>query len=116
LNDYSTTVAARPVEVTDADFASAVLESERPVLVDFWATWCGPCKMIAPVLEEIAAEESAKLVIGKLDVDTSQGTAIRYGVLSIPTLILFKNGQEAERIVGFLPKERLMARLKPHLA
>jgi thioredoxin 1 len=116
LDKFSTTVAATPIEVTDADFESLVLESPTPVLVDFWATWCQPCKMIAPVLEEIAAQESERIVIAKLDVDNNQGTSIRYGVLSIPTLILFKNGQETERIVGFLPKERLMARLKPHLA
>jgi thioredoxin 1 len=115
MSELTMTVATNPLTVTDATFESQVLEAEKPVLVDFWAAWCGPCKMIAPVLEEIAAEESG-LVIGKLDVDTNQGTAMRYGVMSIPTLILFKHGQEAERIVGFLPKERLMARLKPHLA
>lgn len=114
MNETRTAVSGKPVTVTDADFETMVLESEKPVLVDFWATWCGPCKMIAPVLEEVASEE-AGLTIGKLDVDSNQGTALRYGVQSIPTLILFKNGQEAERIVGFLPKERLMARVRPHL-
>ena len=115
MSELTTAVQARPVTVTDADFEKQVLESTQPVLVDFWAAWCGPCKMIAPVLEEIATEQPG-LTIGKLDVDVNQGTAMRYGVMSIPTLILFKHGQEAERIVGFLPKERLMARLKPHLA
>jgi thioredoxin 1 len=115
MPELNMAVKAHPVIVTDADFESTVLESDKPVLVDFWAAWCGPCKMIAPVLEEIATEQ-AELTIGKLDVDTNQGTAMRYGVMSIPTLILFKHGQETERIVGFLPKERLMARLKPHLA
>ncbi len=115
MNDIAATVSGKPVTVTDADFESAVIEADRPVLVDFWATWCGPCKMIAPVLEDIAAENSGELTVGKLDVDSNQGTAMRYGVQSIPTLILFKNGQEAERIIGFLPKERLMARLRPHL-
>ena len=115
MSDVTMAVKAHPVTVTDADFESKVLESDKPVLVDFWAAWCGPCKMIAPVLEEIATEQPG-ITIGKLDVDVNQGTAMRYGVMSIPTLILFKNGQEAERIVGFLPTERLMARLKPHLA
>jgi thioredoxin 1 len=114
MSELQMNVATKPVIVTDADFEATVLEAGKPVLVDFWAAWCGPCKMIAPVLEEIASEE-AGLTIAKLDVDTNQGTAMRYGVMSIPTLILFKHGQEAERVVGFLPKERLMARLKPHL-
>ena len=108
--------SGKPITVSDADFESTVLESDTPVLVDFWATWCGPCKMIAPVLEEIASEQGDAVRIGKMDVDSNPGTPMRYGVQSIPTLILFKNGQETERIVGFLPKERLMARLSPHLA
>ena len=105
-----------PVPVTDDDFDKTVLGSQSPVLVDFWAAWCGPCKMIAPVLEEIAREQDGALAIGKLDVDTSPNVAMRYGVQSIPTLILFKNGEEAERIVGYMPKDRLMARLQPHLS
>ncbi len=104
-----------PVEVTDSGFSSQVLQAEQPVLVDFWATWCGPCKMIAPVLEEIATELDGKLTVGKLDVDVNQMTAQEYGVLSIPTLILFKGGQPVDRIVGFKPKEALMAQLSPHL-
>lgn len=106
----------KPMPVNDSDFDSVVLNAERPTLVDFWAAWCGPCKMIAPVLEEIAQEQDGNLAIGKLDVDSSPNTALRYGVQSIPTLILFKNGQETERIVGYMPKDRLMARLKPHLS
>jgi len=105
-----------PITVTDADFDTQVLEAETPVLVDFWAAWCGPCKMIAPVLEEIAGDKTQGVTIGKLDVDDNPGTAMRYGVQSIPTLILFKHGQETERIVGFLPKERLIAKIAPHLA
>ncbi len=104
-----------PVELTDSGFASQVLEAEQPVLVDFWATWCGPCKMIAPVLEELATELEGKLTIGKLDVDVNQMTAQEYGVLSIPTLILFKNGQPVDRIVGFKPKAALMTQLASHL-
>jgi thioredoxin 1 len=106
---------ANAITITDADFDNQVLEADKPVLLDFWATWCGPCKMIAPLLDEIGTEESEKLTIGKIDIDSNPGTPLRFGVQSIPTLILFKNGQETERIIGFLPKERLVARIKPHL-
>jgi thioredoxin 1 len=104
------------VTVTDGDFDTLVLGAERPILVDFWAAWCGPCKMIAPVVEEIALEQDGKLGVGKVDVDSNPETAMRYGVQSIPTLILFKDGEETERIIGFMPKERLLARLTPHLS
>lgn len=104
-----------PVTLSDGEFATKVLNAEEPVLVDFWATWCGPCKMIAPVLEEIASELDGQLTIGKLDVDTNGVTAQEYGVLSIPTLILFKDGQPVDRIVGFKPKEALMDQLSRHL-
>jgi thioredoxin 1 len=103
------------VAVTDGDFDAVVGGAELPVLVDFWAAWCGPCKMIAPVLEEIAHDQAGKIMVAKLDVDGSPETALRYGVQSIPTLILFKKGQEAERVVGFMPKDRLLAHLKKHL-
>lgn len=106
---------AKPTEVTDANFEEAVLKAELPTVVDFWAVWCGPCKMIAPVLEEIAAEYAGQLQVAKLDVDHNGESAMRYGVMSIPTLILFKNGQPVERIVGFTPKEKLLSKLTPHL-
>jgi len=102
--------------VTDNSFQTDVLQSSEPVLVDFWATWCQPCRMVAPVVEEIATENTGKLKVFKLDVDENQNTAMQYGVSSIPTLILFKDGQPVERVVGFSPKERLMSKLTPHLS
>ena len=104
------------VVVTDADFEAEVLKSDLPVLVDFWAEWCGPCKMLGPVVEEIAGETVGQLKVGKLDIDANQNSAFQFGVRSIPTLILFKNGREAERFVGYMPKERILAKLEPHLA
>jgi thioredoxin 1 len=106
---------SKPIVVTDASFQADVEQSNGVVLVDFWATWCGPCKMIAPIVEQIASENEGKITVGKLDVDTNGQTAMKYGVMSIPTLILFKNGQPVERLVGYQPKERLMAKIKPHL-
>jgi thioredoxin 1 len=106
---------AKPFEVTDATFEESVLNADMPVLVDFWAVWCGPCKMIAPALEEIAEEYQDQVQVAKLDVDHNGQTAMNYGVMGIPTLILFKDGEEAERLVGFMPKEKLISRLAPHL-
>jgi len=103
-------------EVTDNNFQAEVIESETPVLVDFWAPWCGPCRMVAPVLEEIAQEKGDALKIVKLNTDENQQTAIAYEVLSIPTLILFKNGQIAKKVVGAYPKRKLEAELDPVLA
>ena len=103
--------ASGPVEVSDASFADQVLSSKRPVLVDFWATWCGPCRMVAPVLEEIAAEKSEQLTVAKLDVDANPETARNFQVVSIPTLILFKNGQPVKRIVGAKGKAALVREL-----
>ncbi len=105
----------KPTVVSDPTFEMEVLKSDQPVLVDFWATWCGPCRMVAPILEEIANEQSAKLRVAKLDVDANPITAGRFGVRSIPTMILFKNGRETQRIVGYMPKERLLQQLNPHL-
>lgn len=104
---------AKPINLSDNTFSSDV--AKGLTLVDFWATWCGPCRMIAPVVEQIAQEHDGKLRVGKLDVDANGATAMKYGVMSIPTLILFKDGKPVERLVGYLPKDRLMARIKPHM-
>ena len=102
-------------DVTDADFQAEVIENEKAVLVDFWAPWCGPCRVIAPSLEEIAGERE-DLRIVKLNVDDDQATAARYDVMSIPTLILFKNGEPAHKIIGALPKSRLVQEIEPALS
>jgi thioredoxin 1 len=92
------------VTVTDQNWDQEVLKSDQPVLVDFWAQWCGPCRMVAPVLEQLAGEMEGKVRIAKLDVDSNQQTAYHFGVQSIPTFILFKNGQMADRTMGAMPK------------
>jgi thioredoxin 1 len=107
---------ANHVQVTDKTFEETVLKSDKPILVDFWAEWCGPCKMIAPVLDELAGELNGQLVISKLNVDENPDTSMAYGVMSIPTLLLFKDGEPVDRIVGFQQKPQLLKRLQPHLA
>ena len=108
-------MSAATVAVTDASFSEAVLSSATPVLVDFWATWCGPCRMVAPVLEEIAAEKAGSLTVAKIDVDANPDTARDYQVVSIPTLILFKAGQPVKRIVGAKSKAALLRELADEL-
>ena len=103
-------------EVTDNNFQAEVLESEIPVLVDFWAPWCGPCRMVAPVVEEIAQERAGELKVVKMNTDENQETAVSFNVMSIPTLILFRNGQPAKTVIGAYPKRKLEAELEPALA
>lgn len=105
----------KPVQVSDQNFKSEVLESATPVLVDFWAIWCGPCKMIAPIVEELAREYDGKLKVAKMDVDANPKTAMEFGIRSIPTLLVFKGGSVVEQIVGALPKRQLVDKLATHL-
>lgn len=102
--------------VTDSSFQDDVLGSDVPVLVDFWAEWCGPCKMIAPIVEELSEEYDGKLKVAKLDADENMATMQQYGIMGIPTLILFKGGQPVERVQGFRPKEDILDKLEPHLS
>lgn len=106
---------AEPFATSDADFEQDVLESDEPVLVDFWAEWCAPCLMIAPIVKEIADEYEGQIRVAKLDADENPNTMQAYGIMGIPTLILFKDGEAVERITGFMPKDRLLGRLLPHL-
>ena len=108
-------MAGSIIDVTDTTFQTEVLESETPVLVDFWAPWCGPCRLVAPILQEIAAERD-DLRIVKLNIDENMQTPANFGILAIPTMILFKGGDAAKRVVGAMPKKRLEAELEPALA
>jgi thioredoxin 1 len=107
-------MSANTVVATDQAFDTMI--AKGVTLVDFWAEWCGPCRQIAPIVESIAVENTGKLTVAKLDVDNNGETAMKYGVMSIPTLILFKDGEPVERLVGYRPKEALMAKIRPHLS
>ena len=102
--------------VTDSNFQAEVIESDIPVLVDFWAPWCGPCRRVAPVVEEIAKERAGELKVVKLNIDENQATAVAYDVMSIPTLILFRFGEPATKVIGAYPKKKLEEQLEPALA
>ena len=104
------------IEFTDSNFEELVLKSDKPVLVDFWAEWCGPCRMVGPVVEELSKEYDGKAVIGKLNVDTNAQISMKYGIRSIPTLLVFKNGEIVDRAVGAVPKSTLVQKLDSQLA
>jgi thioredoxin 1 len=107
---------SKEIELTDASFETEVIKSDVPVLVDFWAPWCGPCRMVAPIVEEIATEYNGKIKVGKLNTDDNQQVAAKFGVMSIPTLMIFKGGEAAERIVGAQPKKAITEKIDSVLA
>jgi len=104
------------LELTDQNFEEQVLKSDKPVLVDFWAEWCAPCRMIAPIVEELSTEYSGSLLVGKVDVDKNPQISMNYGIRSIPTLLIFKDGKAVDQIIGAVPKKALVDKLSPHLA
>ena len=105
----------KPITITDDNFEVEVTKSDKPVLVDFWAAWCGPCRMIAPIVEELAVEYEGKAKIGKVNVDENQQIAIKFGVRSIPTLLIFKDGKLKDTIIGAVPKAQILAKLNAAL-
>jgi thioredoxin 1 len=107
--------ATEPVIVTDANFAQTVEKSHLPVLLDMWAAWCGPCRMVAPTIDALASELAGKMIVGKLDVDANQRTAARFGVQSIPTLLILTDGQEVDRLVGLQSRDAILRRLRPFI-
>ena len=102
----------KPIEFTDGNFNDEVLQSDLPVVIDFWAAWCAPCRMIAPIIEDLATDFEGKAKVGKLDVDSNQQTAIKYGVRSIPTVLIIKNGEVVDTIIGALPKASFVEKLQ----
>jgi thioredoxin 1 len=107
---------AHPIPITDSTFENEVTQSSTPVLVDFWAEWCGPCKLVAPVLDQIANEQDGKLKIVKLNVDENPSMMQKFGIRGIPTMILFKGGQPVETLVGFMSKPKILNKLEPHIS
>ena len=107
---------ANPIEFTDANFEDEVLKSDVPVLVDFWATWCAPCKIIAPTIEELAGEYEGKAKVGKVDVDSNPNVAAKFGIRSIPTLLFFNNGEVIDQLIGAVPEPQIESKLKSHVA
>ena len=105
----------KPIEVTDSNFDAEVIKSDKLVLVDFWAEWCGPCKMIAPIVEELASEYNGTLKVGKMDVDNNPQIPMSFGIRSIPTLLIFKGGRVVEQVVGAVPKRILTEKVSKHL-
>ena len=103
------------VEITDGNFSDVVLNSDKAVLVDFWATWCGPCRIIGPIVDELHAELEGKAVIGKVNVDENSEASTNYGVRNIPTILIFKNGEVVDKLVGAVPKSEILSKLESHM-
>ena len=103
------------LEITDANFKETVLDSDKPVLVDFWATWCGPCRTIAPIIDDLHEELDGKAIIGKVNIDENSDTPVNYGVRNIPTLLIFKNGQVVDTLVGMQPKGKIIEKIESHM-